>query len=614
MDNNTFENTPTFSPDPTPPPAPNPAPAPAPTPIAPTETGPLGTPAPVAPTETPPPTPITAETPASNVTASAPTSATPKPKSKKLIIIIIVALIITAVIVAAIFLLPKLFSANSDDETSLEDSVTKTNSFFIRDGQKGNYALFDIEGNKLTDFIFEEYDTFANGATAVVNADGKYGIIDTNGKMVVDFGTCNYIYQEGSLYQCTTDDGYKLLDAKGKTILTADYLDADSPIGYHLFTLVLVEAKDKEATYIAYDYKGNEITSFPANKKSIFSDVDMSSEGDFVTVFSDNTSYFFNAAKSKLLFTLNDDTQYCIQSVNDVKPNEFIVDNCAYGSASNQEFKLIRDDKVAYSKPGGDGYDLYFENGAVIYSAPGEDYLLDDAGDQVADYRHTEFTDNKNFITQDDKATKTTANLYINGEKKQQVSCQVSDIPAFQGIYILHQCKDLDKGSEIYMKKDGTILNKASYKYASAFDENGFATVSEDGKESYLINTDGDTVSPKFTSKSGSYQHITNIPGTKDFYYASNSDGTESVFKVGGDIIVTGDDIIYYSVDRDQDNICVIVQKGESYTVYNLTANKELTSVAKQPRFGQYYFTVDDGDKTQYYSYINGKMFHEGTD
>ena len=588
--NNTFNSAapqPAPQPDPTPTPEPA-APAPEPT-----------TPEPAAPAETP-------VIPA----------AQPKPKTggkKKLLPIIIIALVVIGLIIAAIILLPKIFGNKTDEELSLEESITQSNSFFIYDRDKDLYALFDIEGNQLTEFNISRHDEFANGATRVENTDKNYGIMGTDGKMIVDYGTCKYLYQRGSLYACTDEDyNESLLDASGNTILKAKDLDVESYVGEYLFTLVQQEDEEGNETYTVYNYKGDAMTSFPVAEDSDVKSPMGNSKENYVALYYNGTQYIFDIPKSKLLLSFSDTEGYCVHSVNEANANEFTIQTCStwYSSTEKDEQKLIRDGKIVFSKGGEDLSSLYFDGEALIYHNGIKNYLVDSEGNQVAEINRIQYKDSKNYIIMPDEHG-STADLYVNGEKKQQVSCYVSyNAKGNKGIYVLYDCKDFDKGDHIFMKYDGTVINKASYKDINEFDKNGYAVVSEDGKEYYLIDTNGDTVSAKYAGDSSS--KISKVSGTKDVYIGSNADGTETVFKVKGDAIATAEDIITNFSDAKRANTCVAAKKGETYTVYNVTTSKELVTLDSKPDLNDMYFTTTKNDKTQYYSCVNGKMFYEG--
>ena len=607
----------TSAPEPTPIPEPPSAPAPESTPIPEPSSAPTPEPTPVpepssAPAPEPTPSPATA--PIATTPTSTATAKTPKSK-KSIIIIVIIAILLVGLIIAAFFLLPKIFDGNPNNDESLEDSITKSNSFFIYDKSKESSALFDIDGNQLTEFLFTGNGTFANGATTVRNKDDQEGVIDTNGKMVVDFGTCDYLDQEGSLYECTNEDGDDLLlNARGKIILKSKDLYVSSSYGNYLVTFVSrYDAEGKNGTISVYDYEGNSMSSFPAshNQKTP-GPTSYISEGNYAAAFYDGTNYVFDVSKSKLLFSFADDNAACINSISEVNPSEFTMETCISLTGNPpKRYKswLIHNNRIVFEKTGDVNSGLRFSNGTLIYRDTTYSILNAD-GKEVAKVSHTQYKDSDNYITESDEKSHT-AELYVDGKKKQEVRCSVpspsANMAAYHGIYALTYCDGFDKGKNIFMRYDGTVINKRTYKRIHPFDKNGYAQVSENGDDYYLIDTNGETVSDKYASI-----YNNSVPTTKDVYVARNADNTESIFRVKEGVIASGDRIIFSNTTTSRPNICFAARKNNSYTVYNLNTNTELTTIDSEPNFHDLFFTTTKGDKTQYYSCVNGKMFYEG--
>ena len=595
MDNNTLGGGPTPAPAPTP--TPNPAPAPAPiqntppaTPATPT------TPTPSEPTPAPTSTPAQAPTPAS----------APKPKSKKPIIIAIV-IIAIAIIVAAIFLLPKLFSGNN--EASLSELVAKTDAFFIHDEEKEHYALFHIEGKQLSDFIYKEAGTFYNNATVVKNDDDQYGVINNKGKMIVDFGTCKEIEQRGSLYSCDKDGGKKtLLNANGKTVLEADDIDYIDDGDSYIATLVKRKINDEKDTYILYSYKGDEVFTLPVSDDKNADEPSTDDDDYLFSIFYEGKNYYFDIAKSKLIITITDSQEFNFRSFNEENHNEFVIYASSYSDSIKYEHKLIRDGEIAFTKTSDSYSSLAFESDAIVYQDNDDEYILDRSGNQIAETKYIEYMDDKNYIIQsDDDGADNKSYLYVNGEKKQELPCKVvTGSRAYQGIYSLTECTGYDKGTEIFMKKDGTVINQTSYKRIGIFDKYGYASVRENDTESYLIDTNGKAVSQKIKAK----DYVLGIPDVKNTYFAINDDDTITVFKPNSDYSITGNISGAHSYATDE-HYCIIVEKDEKYTVYDIIAEKELLTVDHKPSFDNNSITVKNDDKIQYYSYINGNLIYE---
>ena len=59
------------------------------------------------------------------------------------------------------------------------------------------------------------------------------------------------------------------------------------------------------------------------------------------------------------------------------------------------------------------------------------------------------------------------------------------------------------------MNADGTRINDKAYERAYEFDENGYASVSEDAKNFYLINLKGKKVSDYYANDRSAKKYIT---------------------------------------------------------------------------------------------------------
>ena len=98
-----------------------------------------------------------------------------KSKNSKKVILIFLAILIIILCVIAFFYLKK------DKNKNLETDITSSNVFFIKN-EDNKYALFNDDGEQLTEFIFTSIDDFVNG-TSLVRKDDAYGIIDSKGNM-----------------------------------------------------------------------------------------------------------------------------------------------------------------------------------------------------------------------------------------------------------------------------------------------------------------------------------------------------------------------------------------------------------------------------------------------
>lgn len=122
-----------------------------------------------------------------------------KSKFRGIKIGIILTIVAILLIIAVIFLsFNQSSKERSDNNQNIVEKLNTTTAFFLENNES-KLALFNEDGEQLTDFIFTEYRNFVNH-TAVVWQGDQVGLIDENGKMIFDFGEYDYIFQRGALY------------------------------------------------------------------------------------------------------------------------------------------------------------------------------------------------------------------------------------------------------------------------------------------------------------------------------------------------------------------------------------------------------------------------------
>lgn len=533
----------------------------------------------------------------------------PQPKKKidtKLLIIIATSLVV--VVIAGIIFIPKLF--DNKGKNDILESLTDSTSFWIENDDH-LYAMFDINGKQLTGFDFTDVSSkFINGTAKVVNKNGEYGLISKAGKMIIEFGKYDYIFGNYAVYEMTDKEYNRYLyNNSGKLVrqLKEDE-EVESYIGEYTYALI-----KSYSDYKVIDYTGREITSIPIPEDDDADDPIATSKGNYVSIFYNKVSYIIDISKGKTLLTIPDSRRFCIGDVNEENPNEFILSTCTtyYGEERRDSFKLIRNGKVAYSIEPTKYASMKFEGNNVVYQED-DTYLLDENGNKKTKVNlYTIYKDYNNYIKEVDMdKISHSAELYVKGSLKEKIDCNnVQGGYARHGVYLLEHCSGFGNGDKIYMNYDGTRINDKSYKRAYEFDENGYAPVSEDAKNFYLINLKGEKVSDYYTNNS-SAEKIYNVAGTDNLYRGTNEDGTTTVFEVGGKKLLTGK-FIWPMTDITADGNFVIVEKDNKYTVYDLIKAKDIVTLGSEPTMFSNYFTTSENSKTQYYSYTTGKLFYE---
>ena len=523
-------------------------------------------------------------------------------KRKNKCIIIVISVIVLIILGIVIF---KLLNSNNNNSKSLDEELTSSTSFFLKN-EEGMYALFNIDGKRITDYEFKYVYDFINGAAEVENENGDAGIISATGKPILKYGVCKYLNQKGAFFKCVDKENNNiLLTSTGKTVLKGKNIDITSYIGEYKYILVKNENK-----YIVYDYKGNSMTSFSISDDKNVKSPSANSEKDYVSIFYNNMNYIFDVSKSKLILSFKDQKHYCINSVNENNKDEIILRTCTSWGESQEEtgLKFIKNGKVIFTKTIGKYGSLIFDENNIIFDDGSYKYLLDDQGNQVIKTYNTIYKDYKNYITRAEGYSNG-ADLYVNGKKKENFKCNTIESSSSKySVYLLKYCSGYGDGNKIYINYDGTRINDKSYKSASSFDKNGYASVSEDGINYYMINLKGEKVSDVYSNKRG-YSIMYLVEGSNELYIVINSDEPETLFRINDKKILTGEKITTEEVNGVI--YALVKESDDKYTIYNVDKNKKLITVDAMPSLYKNYFIVKNNSKEQYYSYTTGKMFYE---
>jgi len=520
-------------------------------------------------------------------------------KYKKIIFIASTVVIVT--IIAAVITINVMNSKKMDNK-SIEDILTSSDSFFIRNSD-GNYAIFNVEGKQISDFIYRNPEKFLAGAAKVKNQDNKSGVVASNGKMVIDFGVCQALDQVGPFYECKEDKGLSsLINSNGKVLYKGEDYDFIGFVGEKSFALF---ENEKDNKYSFIDYKGKVLETFPKieDAKSPLA----SSTDDYVTLHYNNKLYVYDLTASKKVMEFDSETPYCVKSINENDPGYFILGTCTEFLSKLDVFavKVVKDGKVLYSKDYEKSSDVYFKGDSIEIN-DGYKYVLDDNGEKGVLLNNVEYTDYKNYVKETDGIL-AGSDLYVNGNLKEHLDCNTVQ-GGYQkyGIYLLDNCTGNGNTDKRYIRTDGSKLSDKWYYRAYAFDKNGFAPVSEDGEKFYLINTKGEKVSGDY-DRNNSAEKIGYVDGTDNLYRGSKNNKSV-VFEPNGKELISGERI---DTQKYNDKVYATVQNDRKYTLYDLTSKKEIITLDTKMGTDLQYFTTHKDNKTQYYSYVTGKMFYE---
>ena len=111
-------------------------------------------------------------------------------KNKKFILI--GCLIILLIVVIITISNTDIFKKNKKGISELEAGK----AFFISNGKKDSeerFSLYSTNGKLLSNVQYKSASKMEYGSALVENEDGKFGIVNDNGKMIADFGKYEHI-------------------------------------------------------------------------------------------------------------------------------------------------------------------------------------------------------------------------------------------------------------------------------------------------------------------------------------------------------------------------------------------------------------------------------------
>lgn len=501
----------------------------------------------------------------------------------KIIVIIIIALIL---IVVGIFLAFK-HSFNSKDN---DYNVNSSYSFFLSN-EKGKYALFHEDGTRLTDFQYDYASDFINGA-AVVRKDSSYGIIDPDGKMKIDFNKYNNISSSSGLYEVSDESHHRyLINSNNKIIYDLENTEVHTYTNSDFY--LIIEDKD-DNSYKVLNYKGDTLLnlSFDNSEEPI-----TSANNQYVLISYNNENYLLNANTNKQIASFNSSVNYCLYYVYE-NENIISLSPCNHNIGN---IKVVKDNKL---------YDLdescesfYESDNNFLCNISSASYLLDENFNAIIDTNDKIFRDTDTYVAENRNDG---VDFYDNGNIIKSVSCSrlVNTGYTSEDLYVLGTISSRECGTEAgiyeFYKTNGEKAFNKTFVSTENYDKNGYAIVSEDDINYYLMDNTGKQV--------GNLYERINLNGD---YYSIVKDGKQGLMdKNGNEILSCNYNNISIFKYRDN-NYARLKKLDNSYAIYDLETGKELLSSQNTIQLSEHYMYVQTTDNTKYYSYITGKMFHE---
>ena len=469
-----------------------------------------------------------------------------KKNNKNIKTLIIIVLVVALLIGGLIFIISSFKDKKSNDynDPSISDAIIVKNS-------DGLYGIINSNGKQVADFKYSSISTFLNGSAKVQNSNNEVGIINSNGKMVVDFGKYNYIINKGYLYEVTDKDFNKfLLNSKGEILYDLKEASVNS---YSIpKEIVIVEL---ENSIDVLDYEGNSLIKLNGNSNYKLYE----NEDNYTTLYHNNISYIIDIYNRKIVYKENSSTPYCVSSVNNEDKTKYILTECE----NPKQYISMNNDNKLFSL--NDCSNLFFERGNLLCAKDYNRYVVDEKGNKGIEIYNSDidYVDGKNYVKKGEFGK---TEFYTNGKLTKTVDCTSPYIVASrnEGLYILKNTCTENRNTYSYYDNKGNKKLDTNYKVANEFDKNGYAIVSNDGTNKYLINTSGKKITIEY----------------------ENIDYNQNLKPIN----------IY--VARKGNTRTVLNNKGEEILVTEGTVNRYDT-----------YFTVSTNGKTIYYNFDGKEIF-----
>ncbi len=479
------------------------------------------------------------------------------------------------------------------------DTVKDSNAFFLKQSD-GMYALYNTSGKKVSKKTYKSAGDIIMGSTMVSDQGKNYGIVDSDGKVLVKLGKYIDISRIGALYKATdADENTYLLNALGKKIIKlTDKISVNNPDD-----TTLVVYKDQKAIKLLNEL-GESISTYKIKKN--VNDIVVKADGanQLIMAFYNKKETIFKMKNNSQVTTFKADKPYYITAVN-ADAEQIILSDNENGSVENPKdkisFKFIEKGDVAFST--GNKYkSLKFDGGNIV--AEDEllvNILLDTDGKALLDTSQKEYFDEDTYVTYSKKDA-TTVEFIDDGNMVKKLDClgiPASVSTATDGIFILNSIDSAKCGTKAgvsyFYTKDGKKLSDKAFKKINYFDSNKLAIVSEDGSNYYLINQKGKIISAEFTS-------ITKI---SDDYYVGKEGNILSAFDKSGKVFMTGEYSFIAYVEANGQSYLYAGKSNGAADLYSAKASKIIVTNKKDIKVTSRYIMAE-GTPNRYFT-LNGE-------
>ena len=513
-------------------------------------------------------------------------------KSSKLPLVIIGGVLVLVLGVISLFLLK-----GNDTKEETSNKVNNVNLkkviFFLKNSSTNKYALFNADGDKLTDFVYTSVSTPFDGK-AFARTGNTSLVLDEQGYSVVSATSPSSLYTSSGYYLTLYENGKtKIITSSGKEVFDATGYSVEDMGDYYItisnkkeFIVFGKEGKELIRENVkGYESKYNDDSGIYANSK-------------YALIFLEGTNYLFDKSSDKLLTKFESDTEYCME---DLSNGDTLLSHCRdlNSSPNRKEHKVISNGKVIDVDE--NCYDIDEVDDTILCTSVKSsynDYFLTSDYKLGREYSKNEFFyDEHNYVKMDSGEV-----VFIRNDK------EVKRLKDYQIKTTALQNLNVKEYYALYNRKDQlyhvfTLDGKEAFNYGfKVFNpsKDNIYRVKTDEKY-YLMNSKGNKLTKEYDNIY--YEKTDN----NSYYSVKNNDKYALLDKKENEI--------YSCSDCD---ITVRTKLGKNYAsfkynnyeeVVDLNTKKVILKLEGDVLYTDEYIKVRKNNKESYYTYSGKTLF-----
>ena len=537
-------------------------------------------------------------------------------ENKKMLGLVLLGIV---VVILVIVLFPK------GNKVNKKFDLERSDSFFLKDGEK--YVLFNKNGKRLNDNNFDDAESFKNGVS-IVELDGKYGVIDEKGKMVVPFDTYKEITSSAiaSVFEVKQEDGKKrLINKKGEKIFDGSFQKLASDYNKEISAYLVHNSETKTSSVLVINYEGKIIDTIQITENDYSKDFQVSTSDNILSLYFKGTDYLYDARKGKLLTKFESENFQCPREVSDDGNSFVLLSPCkpySYSlySSEEKEYSLYTNNKIYNYK--GKCFNIEYETDYLgndeeigYYKCNNKEgylsyALFDSKMEPTIDLDDVQMINSKTYALYNYEEK--SVGFYKNGKLSKKVeNIKIEDggyTSQYYRVEITSGNKEFGSDAidkQTYYDTNGNKLFNNTYKEIGNFDNNNLAEIEEgsyyEPKQS-LINKKGEKITEE-------YENVLHY-GKEKNYVVKKDDKYGVINTKGKNIIDLKYEDFMYGEMYDEKYFYIFDVSDKKREIYRATDLKLILSTEGKVEFKDNYFYVEKDNTIEYYT-ETGKKFYE---